>query len=133
MVHMIKKTATYVGILLAFVLAGGFSADSVKTKDPFLGTWVFSIPQAPWEYSTGRIVIETSDENAMTGRIIFNNGYEVRIGKLTRLEEKLVMETTIEGFPVKTVVTRKEDTITGHTETPDGNIPFTAKRYIPEA
>jgi hypothetical protein len=130
---MIKKTAIYMGILLAFVLVSGFSTDSAKTKDPFHGTWVFNIPQAPWEYSRGRIVIETNDENAMTGRIIFNNGYEVRIEKLTRQEDKLVMETTVEGFPVKTVVTLKEDTITGHTETPDGNIPFTAKRYIPEA
>jgi hypothetical protein len=129
---MIKQTAIYAGIMLAFLFVSGFNADSENNKDPFLGTWVFNIPQAPWEYSRGRIVIETNDENAMTGKIMFDNGYEVRIGKLTRQEEKLITETNIEGYPIRTVLTIKDDMLTGHTETPDGNIPFSAKRYIPE-
>ncbi len=118
--------------MLTFFVISGFNTVAEKAEKPLLGSWVFNISQAPWEYSKGRVVFENNDENVMTGKIVFDSGFELRIGKITREEDKVIMETFVQGYPVKTVVTLKEDTLTGYTETPDGNIPFTAKRYIPE-
>lgn len=128
---MMRNLNFCIGILLAFFIISGFTTASVKTENPLLGSWVFNISQAPWEYSKGRVIFENNDENVMIGKIVFDSGFEVRIGKIRREEDKFIMDTFIEGYPVKTVVTLKENTLSGYTETPDGNIPFTARRHIP--
>lgn len=129
---MMRKICFYFGILLALSIFSAFNTVSEKVENPLLGSWVFNITQAPWEYSKGKLVFETNEENVMTGKIVFDSGFELRIGKITREEDKVTMETFVQGYPVRTIVTHKENTLSGHTETPDGNIPFSAKRYIPE-
>ncbi|TVR74879.1 MAG: hypothetical protein EA408_01490 [Marinilabiliales bacterium] len=116
--------------IFAFALLYG--ATPVKAVNPVIGEWAFSADQAPWEYSRGRIVIELDEEEALAGKLLFDSGIEVRITRITRDEEKVVMDIYIEGYLVRTVVELKDDELKGITETPDGNIPFSAKRYVPE-
>lgn len=100
--------------------------------NPVAGEWAFTVNQAPWEYSRGRIVIELDEEEALVGKILFDSGIEVRITRITQDEEKVIMDIYIEGYQVRTVVELKDDELKGVTETPEGNIPFSAKRYVPE-
>ncbi len=129
---MKKNISVFFGMFLTFLFAAGFASALSKAENPLLGSWVFNVSQAPWEYSKGKLVFETNDENVMTGKILFDSGIEFRMAKITQTEENVTMEIVVQGYPVKTVVKLKDDNLSGHTVTPDGSIPFSAKRFVPE-
>jgi hypothetical protein len=115
-------------VLFAFL----FMATSAKADSPVTGSWNFNVPQAPWEYSKGKMILENDADDKITGKIKFDNGREVRIAKITRTEGKYTFEFNVEGNRVKTVFTLKNNEMTGVVETSDGNIPFSAKKEVPE-
>ncbi len=129
---MKKPFISFCSIFLIFSFFAGASGVSSKTEDPLLGSWVFNINQAPWEYSRGIVHFEVNDENELTGKILFNSSTEVKIATITREKNRVTFRINIEGMDVITVVTLEENTIKGHVSTYDGNIPFTAKRKIPD-
>jgi hypothetical protein len=115
-------------VLFAFL----FTAASVKVESPLSGSWSFNIPQAPWEYSKGKMIFENDADDKISGKIKFDSGREVSIAKITQTEDKYTFEVNVENTPVKTVVTLKDNNMTGVVETYDGNIPFSAKKEVPE-
>jgi hypothetical protein len=115
-------------VLFAFL----FTAAGVKADSPLPGSWSFNIPQAPWEYSKGKMIFENDADDKITGKIKFDSGREVRIARISQTEDKYTFEVNVEGTPVKTVVTLKDNNMTGVVETYDGNIPFSAKKEVPE-
>lgn len=126
---MKKPLFTVCGMfLITFLLM----TTSAKAENPLLGSWMFSVTQAPWEYSKGKIIIEEGEEKNLAGKIIFDSGMEFTIYKITEAEEKVIIEMYIEGYPIRTIVSLNEDEISGYTETPDGNIPFSAVRELLE-
>jgi hypothetical protein len=68
----------------------------------------------------------------LSGKILFNSGIEVKIEKITPADDKVIFEINVDGMPVKTIVTLEENEIKGHVETPEGNMPFNAKREVQE-
>jgi hypothetical protein len=126
---MNKSLVPFFGIFLFTFL---FMASGVKADSPLPGTWSFNLPQAPWEYSKGKMIFENDADNMMSGKIKFDSGREVRIAKITRVEGKYTFEANVEGTPVKTIVTLKDNEMTGFVETYEGNIPFSAKKEVPE-
>jgi len=115
-----------------FFLTLLFIATSAKAENTLIGTWAFNVNQAPWEYSRGKVIFDLDKENELSGKIIFASGIEVAIDKITQEKDKVVFEVYVEGTPVKTIVTLKDDNITGFVETYEGNMPFSAKREVPE-
>ncbi len=115
-----------------FFLALLFIATTAKAENPLIGSWAFNVNQAPWEYSRGKVVFDLGKEDELSGKIIFASGIEVAINKITQEKDKVVFDIFVEGTPVKTIVTLKDDNITGFVETYEGNMPFSAKREVPE-
>ncbi len=115
-----------------FIISFLFLATAVKAGDPLAGEWAFSVTQAPWEYSKGKILIDTDEDGLPVGKIVFDSGIEVRIARITQEENKVTMDVYVEGYPVRTVLDFEDDELKGFTETPDGTIPFSATRHIPE-
>jgi hypothetical protein len=131
-VFMKNPIISFCSFFLVLFFFAGFSEGSSKTEDPLLGSWVFSINQAPWEYSRGIVHFEVNDENELTGKILFSSNTELKIATITREKNKVTFGINIEGMHVTTVVTLEENTIKGYVSTYDGDIPFTAKRKIPD-
>ena len=115
-----------------FFIAFLFMATSAKAENPILGSWLFNASQAPWEYSKGKVIFTQEEGKDIMGKIVFDSGIELRIANITRKEEKITFEAYVEGYPVRTIVDLKDDDMSGHVETPDGNLPFAAKREQPE-
>lgn len=109
-----------------------FTAISAKAADPLAGSWIFNVDYVPWEYSKGTVVIEEDNEARLTGAIEFDSGIKIKINRITQESEKITFEVFVEGYQVKTIVERKEDILKGYAETPDGNMPFSARRHVPE-
>jgi len=122
---MKKTILTVCGMFLITFLLMSVSA---KAGNPLLGSWTFNVAQAPWEYSKGKIVIEEDEDLILKGKITFDSGMEFTIYKISEADEKVIIEMYIEGYPIRTIVTVNDDEISGYTETPDGNIPFSAVR-----
>jgi hypothetical protein len=125
-----KKTIFSFACLL-FLAAAAF-ASPAKVDNKLLGSWAFSITQAPWEYSRGSMVFEIGEGNVFAGKLKFVNGLEARIINVTQQDGKIAFDITAEGYVLKTVITLKDNDIAGHIQIPDGNIPFTAKREVKE-
>jgi hypothetical protein len=77
------------------------------------------------------MIFEQEADKEMTGKIVFDSGIELKIDKITMEKEKIIFEVWVEGSPVKTIVTLKDDDISGHVETYEGNMPFAARRSVP--
>lgn len=120
---------------LAFVVlisGAGFSANNAEAENPLLGSWVFNVAQAPWEYSKGKVVFEENKEEELSGKIIFTSGREIKIAKITQEDDKVTFKVNVDGMPVKTIVTLEENDIKGFVETNEGNMPFNAERELTE-
>lgn len=126
---MKRSSVSLFGMFFLILL---FAATSAKAENPLIGSWAFNVSQAPWEYSKGKVIFDLDKEDALKGKIIFDSGIEVVVDKVTQEKDKVVFEVNVEGMPVKTIVTLKEDNITGFVETYEGNMPFSAKREAPE-
>ena len=107
-------------------------ACNVNAANPLLGSWTFTASQAPWEYSQGMLIIELNEDKVPAGKLVFRNRQEVPVSRITSAENKYTLAFTIEGYSITTTVEVRNDTLTGITRTPDGTIPFTAKRFVPE-
>jgi hypothetical protein len=126
---MKKSIVSFSGIILFALL---FAETGSISSNPLLGSWVFSVNQAPPEYSRGIIVFENNKDDIITGKIKFHSGFEVPITKINRVNEKITFEVFVEGTPARAVVTLKDNQISGFVETYEGNMPFTAKKEVPE-
>jgi outer membrane lipoprotein-sorting protein len=118
-------------IFLASITLAGSAAGYSMQANPLIGSWVFNVVQAPPDYSRGKVIFEANKENAITGKILFNNGNEIKINSITQQEEKVTFEIIVDGSPVKTIVSLLNNEIKGHVQTYDGNIPFSAKKELP--
>ena len=115
-----------------FFIAFLMMATSAKAENPLLGSWSFSASHAPWEYSKGKVVFDHEEEKDITGRIIFDSGIELRLARITQKEDRVTFDAYVEGYLVRTIADLKDEEMSGHVETPDGNLPFSAKRIQPE-
>ena len=126
---MMKK----VKFIWCAILLMVFTVSAYANNNPLIGSWAFSVPDAPWELSRGSMVFEITDDNVVTGKMKFIGGYEARILNVNQVDEKIVFEITAESYRLKTTVTLKDNDIQGFVETPEYNIPFSAKRELPES
>ena len=127
---MKKRSILFYGFALIAIF---ILTDSINAHKHLTGSWEFSVNQAPWEYSKGKVMFETNKEDVITGKIVFTSGAEIKIAKITSEENKLTFEVIIDGYRVKTVATIKDNAMTGVVETNEGNMPFIAKKAIPES
>jgi hypothetical protein len=128
---MKKTIISLFGFFLALTVLAGFTTVSVQAQNPLLGTWVFTASQAPWEYSRGKVVFETK-EKEVTGKVLFTSGVTVNMTKVVQEKDKVTFDFSVEGIPVKTVVTLEGNEFKGHAETYEGRIPFNGKKELPE-
>jgi hypothetical protein len=100
--------------------------------DKIVGSWVFTVNEAPWEYSKGKVVFEKDDANELTGKVIFDSGRQIPILSIILGESTLTFEVNVDGNQVTSFMTLDGEIMTGHVETPDGNMNFSAQKEISE-
>lgn len=108
-----------------------FAINSTAETDPSpLGSWAFSVDQAPWEYNRGTIVFEENEEKELSGAIHFHTGQKLSITKVSVDGSELIFDVNVDGYEVQSVVAISVDELTGYVMTPEGNMPFSATKEV---
>ena len=71
------------GLIILFAMMFNVTTVSAKDKD-VVGTWDYSAPNAPYEYSKGQIII-TEGEDKLEGNVNID-GYEMKLNNI-KVEE----------------------------------------------
>lgn len=127
-----KKVISILSVL--FLISTVVNANNVisESEDTLLGSWVFTVNEAPWEYSRGKVVFEKNDENELEGKVIFDTGRQIPIITISLTDESLSFQVNVDGYNVTSFMTLEGDSMTGHVETVEGNMNFSAQREISE-
>lgn len=121
---MKKSVITIFGSLMLLFM---INLTSVTDPSP-IGSWAFSVDQAPWEYNRGTIVFEENEDNVLTGVIHFHTGQQLSIDKISVDGSEMVFDVNVDGYEVQSVVAISESALTGHVVTMEGNMPFSATK-----
>jgi len=111
-------------ILLSFFLMANLHAE----EGPLLGSWSFEVAQAPWEYSKGKVIFETGEENLITAKVLFDSGRQLSVREVLYEDGEVRFQTMVDGYRVNSVFILEDDSLTGHVETVEGNMDFKASR-----
>jgi hypothetical protein len=117
-----------VRLILAVMLVAAFtsSVSAQKKVDP-TGTWNYEATMAPYEYSSGDIVIE-KDGKDYTVQIVLGEYYKVKGEKVVYEKNELSFVVYIEGEAIDIKATVEKEEMKGTASYSDGDIPITAKK-----
>jgi hypothetical protein len=123
---MKRLILTILGIFLIL-----FTVNLTPVTDPSpLGSWVFNVDQAPWEYSRGTIIFEENEDYELSGVVHFHTGQQLSILKISIDGNEMVFDANVDGYEVQSVVTISDDELTGYVVTIDGNMHFKAIKEV---
>jgi hypothetical protein len=110
-------------ILFAFM----FNVTAVAaTGEDVVGTWDYSAPNAPYEYSKGKLII-TQGEDKLEGKVDID-GYEMKLNSVKVEEDVLTFSLYVEGEYVSVKLTIKGDSLEGKASTSEGLLEVTGTR-----
>ena len=112
---------------MVMLVASFTSAVSAQKKVDPTGTWTYEATQAPYEYSSGDIVV-TKDGKDYTVEIVLGEYYKVKGEKVVYDKNELSFVIYIESETVEIKVTVEKETMTGNASYSEGTIPITAKK-----
>ena len=116
-------------ILIFFVACFAiFSVDTVfaVAKNVFKGTWEYNVPDAPYEYSTGKIVFADSENGQQIISIRFTNGTEIKAKEVKIDNDTFSFTTVVESYNIKVTGKLAEGKVSGKVDTPQGIMNLTA-------
>ena len=112
--------------MLMLVAAFTSTVSAQKKVDP-TGTWTYEATNAPYEYSSGDIVVN-KDGKDYTVEIVLGEYYKVKGEKVVYENNELSFVVYIEGESIDIKCTVEKEEITGTASYSDGDIPITAKK-----
>lgn len=114
-------------ILMLVLLAASFtSVNAMKKVDP-VGTWSYTAADAPYEYSTGDIVV-SQEEGKYKVEIKLGEYYKIKANSVEYKDNVLSFKVYIEGESVSIEITVEKDKMEGTASYSEGTIPVTAKK-----
>jgi len=114
-------------IFVVMLVAAFTSTVSAQKKADPTGTWKYEATMAPYEYSSGDIVV-AKDGKDYTVEIVLGEYYKVKGEKVVYEENELSFIVYIEGEAIDIKATVGEEEMKGTASYTDGDIPITAKK-----
>ena len=114
-------------IFVVMLVAAFASTVSAQKKVDPTGTWKYEATMAPYEYSSGDIVV-AKDGKDYTVEIVLGEYYKVKGEKVGFEENELSFIVYIEGEAIDIKATVGEEEMKGTASYTDGDIPITAKK-----
>ena len=114
-------------IFVVMLVAAFTSTVSAQKKVDPTGTWKYEATMAPYEYSSGDIVV-AKDGKDFTVEIVLGEYYKVKGEKVVFEENELSFIVYIEGEAIDIKATVGEEEMKGTASYTDGDIPITAKK-----
>jgi hypothetical protein len=116
-----------VRFLLMLMLVASFtsSVSAQKKVDP-TGTWTYEASQAPYEYSSGDIVV-TKEAKVYTVEMVLGD-YKSKAEKVVYENNELSFDVYVENETVEIKMTVQKESMEGTASYSEGSIPITAKK-----
>lgn len=114
-------------ILMLVLLAASFTSVNAQKKVDPVGTWTYSADQAPYEYSSGDIVVSKEGKELQV-EIKLGEYYKIKANNVTYEKNVLNFDVFIEGETVSIKATMEAEKFTGEASYTDGTIPVTGKK-----
>jgi len=114
-------------ILLLVMLAASFtSVNAAKKVDP-VGTWTYQANEAPYEYSSGDIVV-AKEGKELKVELKLGEYYKIKANNVEYKENVLSFKVYVEGESVSVKATLEEDKFEGTASYSEGTIKVTGKK-----
>ncbi len=114
-------------LMIAILIAAVSSTvDAQKKVDP-TGTWTYKASDAPYEYSSGDIVVG-KDGKDYTIQIALGEYHKVKGSGVKYEKNELSFKVYIEGETVSIKATVEKESMKGTASYSDGTIPITARK-----
>ena len=114
-------------ILMLVVLAASFTSVNAQKKVDPVGTWTYEADQAPYEYSSGDIVVSKEGKD-LNVEIQLGEYYKIKGEKVVYDKNVLSFDVYIEGESVTIKATMAKESFEGKASYSDGTIPITGKK-----
>ena len=114
-------------ILMLVVLAASFTSVNAQKKVDPVGTWTYEADQAPYEYSSGDIVVSKEGKDLKV-EIQLGEYYKIKADKVVYDKNVLSFDVYIEGESVSIAATMEKESFEGKASYSDGTIPITGKK-----
>lgn len=114
-------------LMIAILIASVSSTVNAQKKVDPVGTWSYEASQAPYEYSSGDIVI-AKDGKDLTVQIVLGEYYKVKGSNVKYEKNELTFDIFIEGETISVKSTVEKESMEGTASYTDGTIPITAKK-----
>ena len=115
-------------ILILFVLTSYTATeDVIKTKN-IIGTWEYSVPDAPYQYQKGTIIFEDK-EGELTGYFLID-GFKAQLRNLKSLKRNVTFEAYIQGTTVSFDLTFKKKSFLGSATYSEGTLDISGHKKL---
>ena len=117
-----------VRLLLMVMLVASFTStvSAQKKVDP-TGTWTYEASTAPYEYSSGDIVV-AKDGKDYTAEMVLGEYYKMKAEKVVYEKNVLSFVIYIEGEAIELKMTVEKESMEGTASYSEGTIAVTAKK-----
>lgn len=102
------------------------NAQSNKTV---VGQWKYSVPEAPYGYEKGVISL-TEKDKALSGDLIFDSGYKVKLASVSLKADTLRLGVYIESEYITAISKVKGNKIDGTVDSSLGKMTFKAEKIL---
>jgi len=113
-------------LMLVMFVASFTTVSAQKKADP-VGTWTYVADEAPYEYSTGEIVVEKEGKEYKV-EMRLGDYYKSKGEKVNYEKNVLSFRVYVEGESVDIKATMEKDEFEGTASYSDGTIPITGKK-----
>lgn len=117
-------------LLLLFVLpvalAITFTANA-QTKKSAIGSWKFEVPQAPYGYDKGILLI-VQQGDSLAGEINMDSGESFKLNKISSKKDSIIISTYVQGELVNVNAKIDGDRMFGQAYWSQGSMDLKAER-----
>ena len=115
-------------ILFVLALAGNMvnALEKPANKD-VVGEWKYEVPNAPYGYNIGNLVFEEKEGN-LSGYAKLESGNKIDLRNISYEDGLLKFGLYVESYYVTLKVTVEGEEMKGIVNSPEGEIPITAKK-----
>ena len=114
-------------LMMVMLVASFTSTVSAQKKVNPTGTWTYEATEAPYEYSSGDIVV-AKDGKDYTAEMVLGEYYKMKAEKVVYEKNVLSFVIYIEGEAIELKMTVAKETMEGAASYSEGTIPVTAKK-----
>lgn len=122
-----KKLFTSTALLIFLVTLSSFTvvSESISEKK-LLGTWEYSVPDAPYEYQTGDLVFEKSEGKLIGYTLV--SGYKTPVNDITIDGSKVNFNMDMQGTPIMFDLVFTKNAFMGTVTYSEGSLSMTGKK-----